>query len=411
MPHRHNWRTSLLMIGVACAAVPLGCMKPSNLRPENGPIPELSRVGEPPQSGSTTIAAPVAGQGPSNGTSVVPPNGQPPRATLPPEPSPNTTDPTVFQAGASSTPPQSVPGPATEPQPATTPPQTIEPPKSETPPTSTPLLDAEIRRVENLTQQHFESLPAISPLESPTRPLLDVESTKVPEPTIEATPPLPPTSKPTVPTNPVEPLAEPAQLPINIGPAPAVSTNPPAAETAGSDAAADPRPNPSDAAASENLSLGSISDLVRTEETPQRPTPTSQETPQLGIDDLKLCGKIHRFGEYEPLDTSSLKAGQPVLVYCEIAELKFEPRGDNNVVSRLSSHLELQAERGGPILWEQTMPTAAYVCRRQRRDNFVNYRIKLPTSLEPGSYRLRLILTDLIAARTTSADITLKIVP
>ncbi len=128
------------------------------------------------------------------------------------------------------------------------------------------------------------------------------------------------------------------------------------------------------------------------------------------IAELRLCGKVHGFGSFELLDATRLKPGQPVLLYCEMAGLEYQSRGDQ-FVSRLSSHLELRSEGGGPIVWEQAPPTAEDNCRRRRRDYYVWYRIELPRSLEPGPYRLRLIETDLIAERTTSAELPLTIAP
>ena len=129
----------------------------------------------------------------------------------------------------------------------------------------------------------------------------------------------------------------------------------------------------------------------------------------LEIAELRLCGKVHDFGSFDALNPDALKAGQILAAYWEFTGLEFEPRGDS-MVARLSSHLELRPETGGPIVWEQTSQ-AEYVCRRPRRDNYANHRIQLPKSLEPGPYRLRLIQTDLIAGRTASIDLRLTVTP
>ena len=41
------------------------------------------------------------------------------------------------------------------------------------------------------------------------------------------------------------------------------------------------------------------------------------------------------------------------------------------------------------------------VCASRRRDFFVNYVFNLPKTLPPGSYRLRLTQTDLVANQST----------
>jgi hypothetical protein len=117
---------------------------------------------------------------------------------------------------------------------------------------------------------------------------------------------------------------------------------------------------------------------------------------------------VSGFGSFEPLDPASLKAGQHVLVYCELGGLRYETT-DDGFVSRLSSRIEIRSAGGGPIRWDQELGSVQDVCRRRRRDFYVNYRVEIPESLAPGDYDLRLIQTDLIANRSTSAEIPLSI--
>jgi hypothetical protein len=136
--------------------------------------------------------------------------------------------------------------------------------------------------------------------------------------------------------------------------------------------------------------------------------PTPAEHPSLEVAELRLCRKVIGFGSFETLDATALKAGHPLLVYCEMTGLEYEARGDD-FVSRLASHIEIRSEGTGSVVWEQAPRTAEDVCRRRRRDYYVNYLIELPKTLEPGSYRLRLIQTDLVGNRTTSKEIPLQI--
>ncbi len=130
----------------------------------------------------------------------------------------------------------------------------------------------------------------------------------------------------------------------------------------------------------------------------------------LEIADLRLCRKVNGFANFEPLDASSCKAGQPLIVYCEVAGLRSRPVGDA-FHSRLSSRVELLVRDGGKPVWSQVLGTAEDQCRRRRRDYFVNYRITLPDDLPPGDYDLRLTQTDEIAARSATSGIKLTIRP
>ncbi len=454
MPHdRRTRRTSLIMIGLVCSAIPIGCMKPSNLRPEGTPLPDLAPAGAP-QAGASTVAAPTPEPAPAPEPQPVPalpplgPLVQPPPATRAAGAIPNAADPTVLQAGAATpiqagaaipnpsattTPNLPSTAPAIVPQPTPARVQPVAPPKPETPPASTPLLDAEIRRVEDLTQRHFDALHANDASESPVqssgiRPILDLEAVKSTEPSSEAGPAPTSTPKPATPDS-AETLEEPGRLPIlfaaetapeeqspgSITPAPATDGGKiaPMTEATGREPADDAGPDPSKAGERDgkpDQSTERVADPPRPDEDDQASAPATQERPRPGIAELRLCGQIHRFGEFEPLDSTALKAGQPVLVYCELTDLEYETRSDD-FVSRLASHVELRPESGGAIVWEQSLPTAVDVCHRRRHDYFVSYRIYLPRSLEPGSYRLRLIQTDLVAGRTTSAEIPMTIVP
>jgi hypothetical protein len=128
----------------------------------------------------------------------------------------------------------------------------------------------------------------------------------------------------------------------------------------------------------------------------------------LGVSDLRLCRKVSGFGSFEPLPASDLKAGQPFLVYCELTGLRYQAR-DTSYVSRLSSWVELLSARDGAKVWEQSLGEAEDQCRSRRRDNYVNYRITLPSTLPAGDYRLRLTQTDLVASHSASSELPLTI--
>jgi hypothetical protein len=131
----------------------------------------------------------------------------------------------------------------------------------------------------------------------------------------------------------------------------------------------------------------------------------------LGIGELRLCRSISGFGSFEPLPNERVKAGQSLLVYCELTGLQYEKRDAGGFASRISSRVELKRASGGPVIWEQDLGNAEDKCRRQRRDYYVNCWVDLPKNLPPGSYRLRLLPTDLVAGSATSAEIPLEITP
>jgi hypothetical protein len=121
----------------------------------------------------------------------------------------------------------------------------------------------------------------------------------------------------------------------------------------------------------------------------------------LGLSNLRVCRNVLGFGSFEPLETSGLKPGQPIILYCELTGLHYRTKG-SSFVSRLSSRVELVDVRDNSKAWELPLGDAEDECRSRRRDNYVNFRINLPSTLRPGDYQLRLTQTDLVASETAS---------
>ena len=138
--------------------------------------------------------------------------------------------------------------------------------------------------------------------------------------------------------------------------------------------------------------------------------PTPEAGAPLAISELRLCRNVSGFASFEPLNETSVKAGQQILIYCEMTGLRYEAK-DAGFVSRISSRIDIRPAGGGPIQWEHELGAADDVCRRRRHDYYVNYFVQLPRTLTPGSYTLRLTQTDLIANRSTTAEIPLAIKP
>jgi hypothetical protein len=130
----------------------------------------------------------------------------------------------------------------------------------------------------------------------------------------------------------------------------------------------------------------------------------------LGITNLRVCRNVLGFGSFEPIEPSRLKAGQPVILYCELTGLHYQNSGPG-FVSRLSSRVELIDARSSGKVWEQSLGEAEDHCQSRRRDNYVNFRMKLPQSIKPGDYRLRLTQTDMVANQTASAELPVTIIP
>ena len=129
----------------------------------------------------------------------------------------------------------------------------------------------------------------------------------------------------------------------------------------------------------------------------------------LEITDLRLCRKVNGFGNFEPLPAAATRAGRPLILYCEVSGLRYEPSGDS-YRSRLAGHVEVVSTPDGKSVWTHALGTAEDVCHRRRRDYFVPYGSPSPLA-PPGALQLRLTQTDLITDRSTALALPLTIHP
>jgi hypothetical protein len=134
-----------------------------------------------------------------------------------------------------------------------------------------------------------------------------------------------------------------------------------------------------------------------------------EEQAPLEIADLHLCHSVHGFGDFDSLDAASCRAGQSLIVYCELSGVRYERNGEA-FRSRLSSRVEVVTAKGGKPVWEHSV-SASEVSRRRRRDYYVACPITLPTQLAPGSYELHLTQKDEVSGRATSSAIALVLQP
>lgn len=136
---------------------------------------------------------------------------------------------------------------------------------------------------------------------------------------------------------------------------------------------------------------------------------TLEDRAPLGINALELCRRIDGFGSFETIDPQTLKAGRPVLVYCELVGLRYGQEGDE-FVSRVVTRVELLRAEDGAKVWE-IEGEAEDRSRRRRRDSYVSTLINLPETIEPGAYSLRLTQTDEAAGASASSELAVVIGP
>jgi hypothetical protein len=115
----------------------------------------------------------------------------------------------------------------------------------------------------------------------------------------------------------------------------------------------------------------------------------------LDIPVIALCKKVDAFGQYQPIDGEHLPYGRATeaIVYCEVEN--FVPRLDEKQLweTRLTQHAVLYSASGAEV-WSDEVKTVADVCRNRRRDFFIYDVVKLPPTLPPGEYTLKVTVED-----------------
>jgi hypothetical protein len=173
--------------------------------------------------------------------------------------------------------------------------------------------------------------------------------------------------------------------------------------------------NESDSGALWRTVLGGLAELESSEdrtraEAIRRVVRAIEDHAPLEITDLRLCRKVNGFGSFEPLDPSTCKPGQAVIIYCEMSGLRYEEAGEM-FRSRLATQVEILSSKGGEPVARETLGTADDLCRNRRRDYYVCYRINLPETLAPGSYELQMTQDDRVAGHSTTLGIPFTVRP
>jgi hypothetical protein len=129
----------------------------------------------------------------------------------------------------------------------------------------------------------------------------------------------------------------------------------------------------------------------------------------LEIIDLRFCRRVLGLGSFDAYEAPAFAPGQSVIMYCEMAGVRYEPRG-NGFHSRLQADVEIARGNAEPPIWRQSLGPADETCRRCRRDYYVNYRLTIPEHLPKGSYVFRLMQKDALADRkaTKATSITIR---
>jgi hypothetical protein len=117
---------------------------------------------------------------------------------------------------------------------------------------------------------------------------------------------------------------------------------------------------------------------------------------KLDVKNLRFCETVEGFGWYKEFPTAQFKPKQQVILYAEVENFASQKKGLDTFETELSVSYQI-FDDGGALVDERDLPLDKELCRNQRRDYFLAYRIYLPDGIAEGRYRLELTVEDLKA--------------
>ena len=117
---------------------------------------------------------------------------------------------------------------------------------------------------------------------------------------------------------------------------------------------------------------------------------------KLEVRNLVFCERVDHFGWYTEFPRREFQAKQQVILYAEVENFTAEHKGAAGYETELQGSYVILDASGQEVASRQ-LQLDKEVCRNQRRDYFLAYRIYMPEGISPGRYRLELTVEDLKA--------------
>jgi len=117
---------------------------------------------------------------------------------------------------------------------------------------------------------------------------------------------------------------------------------------------------------------------------------------KLELKNLAFCERVDQFGWYTEFPRKEFQPKQQVILYTEVENFAAEQKGPSSYETELQGSYVILDSSGQEIASRQ-LQLDKEVCRNQRRDYFLAYRVYMPDNIAPGRYRLELTVEDLKA--------------
>jgi hypothetical protein len=129
----------------------------------------------------------------------------------------------------------------------------------------------------------------------------------------------------------------------------------------------------------------------------------------LEVRNAAFCSEVEGFGVVEKFPDHNFKPDQELLLYCELDNFVSSFMEKKGYETQLQGSYEI-VDTNGRRVADQLLPMDSHICRNQRRDYFIAYRIYMPQNIEPGRYQLKLIVEDLKGRKFGQSTLDFQIV-
>lgn len=130
----------------------------------------------------------------------------------------------------------------------------------------------------------------------------------------------------------------------------------------------------------------------------------------VSIPRVALVTKVASYGDYDVISPLRFKAGHEIhaYVYTEIANFRSEPTEDDRLRTLVAERVQV-FEASGKMVWERYEKSIEDRTRTPRRDFFIPFPLKLPATLAPGEYVLKVTIEDRIGGTTDQQRLSFSI--
>lgn len=130
----------------------------------------------------------------------------------------------------------------------------------------------------------------------------------------------------------------------------------------------------------------------------------------LALPTFSICRAVRGFGQYDPIEPAKFLAGREnqFVAYCEIRDFASEQKADG-FSSNFSMRIAI-LDRTGDEVHQISTDDIADKCRTRRSDCFLSPVVRLPATLSPGEYVVRITIQDKIGKKAAEKVASFRVV-